>query len=149
MDKIKNIWYIFGPLVLGLIVSFLIKDNIDYQYLVQPKFAPPGFLFGIVWSILYLLMGVSFYLYKKNGEDNKLDKTYYTQLILNLIWPLIFFNLKFRFTATIEIILLDLIVLYMLIKFYKEYRTSFYLNIPYFLWLLFATYLSYSIYLLN
>ena len=149
MDKIKNIFYIFGPLVLGLIVSFLIKDNIDYQYLVRPKLAPPGFIFGIAWTILYLLMGISFYLYKKNGPDNRIDRIYYYQLFLNLIWPLIFFNLKLRLIGTIEIILLDLIVLYMMIKFFKQYRTSFYLNIPYFLWLLFATYLTYSIYLLN
>ncbi|MCH5166350.1 MAG: tryptophan-rich sensory protein [Erysipelotrichales bacterium] len=149
MNKIKNIWYIFGPLALGLIVSLIIKDHIDYEYLVQPKFAPPAYLFGIAWSILYLLMGISFYLYKKNGEDNSVDKTYNTQLILNLIWPIIFFNFKFRFIGTVEIIILDLVVIYMLYLFFKKYRTSFYLNIPYLLWLLFATYLSYSIYLLN
>ena len=68
MEKIKKIWYLFGPLVLGLIISLLIKDNIDYEYLVQPKFAPPSWLFGIAWTILYLLMGISFYLYKRNGE---------------------------------------------------------------------------------
>ena len=149
MSKIKSIWYIFGPLALGLIVSLIIKGNIDYEYLVQPKFAPPGYLFGIAWTILYLLMGISYYLYKKNGEDNSVDKIYNDQLILNLIWPIIFFNLKFRFIGTIEIIILDLVVIYMLYLFFKKYRTSFYLNIPYLLWLLFATYLIYSIYLLN
>lgn len=149
MKKIKNIWYLFGPVILGFIVSLLIKDNIDYQYLIQPKFAPPGFLFGIVWTILYILMGISFYLYKKDGNDDLVDKTYYAQLILNLIWPIIFFNFKLRFIGTIEIIVLDIVVVAMLYLFFKHFRKSFYLNIPYLLWLLFATYLSYSIYLLN
>lgn len=149
MNLIKKIWYIFGPLILGLIIGFVIKDSIDYNYLVQPRFAPPGFLFGIVWTILYLLIGISFYLYKRDLNDNTIDNVYYTQLILNLIWPILFFNLKLRLIGTIDIIILDLVVIYMLYRFFKEKRISFYLNIPYLLWILFATYLSYSVFLLN
>ena len=149
MKKIKNIWYLFGPLILGLIISFLIKDSIDYNYLVQPKFAPPSWLFGIVWTILYLLMGISYYLYKRDLNDTSIGNIYYTQLILNLMWPIIFFNLKMRLVGTIDIILLDIAVMYMIYRFFKEKKISAYLNMPYLIWILFATYLSYSVFLLN
>lgn len=149
MKKIKNIWYLFGPLILGLIISFLIKDSIDYNYLVQPKFAPPSWLFGVVWTILYLLMGISYYLYKRDLNDTSIGNIYYTQLILNLMWPIIFFNLKMRLVGTIDIILLDIAVMYMIYRFFKEKKISAYLNMPYLIWILFATYLSYSVFLLN
>lgn len=149
MKKIKNIWYLFGPLILGLIISFLIKDSIDYNYLVQPKFAPPSWLFGVVWTILYLLMGISYYLYKRDLNDTSIGNVYYTQLILNLMWPIIFFNLKMRLVGTIDIILLDIAVMYMIYRFFKEKKISAYLNMPYLIWILFATYLSYSVFLLN
>lgn len=149
MQKIKNIFYIFFPLALSICCAFLIRDHIDYQYLIRPKLAPSPHVFGVVWTILYLLLGISFYLYKKNTIDGKVDKVYYLVLFLNNIWPLLFFNLKFRFIATVEIIVLDMVSYAMLFLFFKYHKKSFYLNIPYGLWILFATYLSYSIYLLN
>lgn len=150
MEKIKKIFYIFLPLVLGIAVSFIIKDNIDYEYLLHPMFAPPAIIFPIVWTILYLLMGISFYIYKINSDDDKnINSIYYTQLFFNLMWSIIFFNLKFRFIGTIWIITLDFLVIYLIRLFFSKNKISAYLNIPYLIWLLFASYLTFSIYLLN
>lgn len=149
MKLIKKGVYIFTPLILGSIVAFLIRNNIDYEYLVKPSFSPPSWLFPVMWTIIYFLMGLSYYLYKTYGPIKDLHTIYYSQLFLNLIWPILFFNLKFRFIGTVEIIFLTLVVLLQIYSYLKYYRPSFYLNIPYFIWLLFATYLTFSIYLLN
>ena len=68
MIKFKNLFYIFFPLIIGGIVGFIISGNIDYQNLVKPLLAPPKILFPIVWSIIYLLMGIAYYLFKNAGK---------------------------------------------------------------------------------
>ncbi len=149
MKYIKKAIYIFLPLILGTIVGILTKDSMDYEYLIQPLLAPPAILFPIIWTIIYLLLGISYYLYKKETLENNIDGIYYLELAVNLIWPIIFFVLKLRFIAIIWIILLDLLVIYMLRIMFKYYPKSGYLNILYLSWILFATYLTFSIYLLN
>jgi len=95
-------------------------------------------------------MGVSYAILKsKNLIDRETNTIYYTQLIVNLLWPIIFFVLKWRLFAGIWIILLVTLVLNMVIKFYNKNNTAGLLQIPYLLWTLFATYLNFSIYLLN
>ena len=112
-------------------------------------FAPPKIAFPIAWSIIYLLMGIAYYIYRKNNDNEHTKKLYYSQLIINYLWSIIFFNLKLRLLAIFWIILL-LINVYILIKRLQiEEKTSYYLFIPYMIWLLFATYLNISIYLLN
>lgn len=151
MNKIiKNIFYLFLPIILGSIVGFIISDYIDYSTLIKPPLAPPKILFPIAWSIIYLLMGISYYLFKKkNIETKKENYIYYLQLIINLLWSIIFFVFKLRFLSILWIILLDILVVYMIYKFYKKYKISAYLNIPYLIWILFATYLTIGIYILN
>ncbi len=149
MKLIKNIFYLFLPLILGFLVSLIIKNYIDYDYLIQPLLSPPSIVFPIAWTIIYLLMGLSFYLYKKNTKESNIDKIYYTQLIVNLLWSIIFFVFKFRFIAIIWIILLDILVITMIRLFFKYYRPAGFLNILYLAWIIFATYLTFSIYLLN
>lgn len=151
MNKIiKNIFYLFLPIILGSIVGFIISDYIDYSTLIKPPLAPPKILFPIAWSIIYLLMGISYYLFKKkNFETKKENYIYYLQLIINLLWSIIFFVFKLRFLSILWIILLDILVVYMIYKFYKKYKISAYLNIPYLIWILFATYLTIGIYILN
>ena len=147
---LTNAFYIFFPLIIGIIVSLLIKDNIDYNTLNQPPLAPPSILFPIVWSILYLLMGISYYLYKKNTYTEKIETIiYYTQLFVNALWSIIFFILKLRFFSIIWILIL-VILIYLLISLFKQkYKPSAYLLIPYLIWSIFATYLTIGIYLLN
>lgn len=150
MKLSQKILYILTPLIGGSIVGLIINKSIDYNYLVNPPLSPSSYLFPIVWSILYLLIGISYYIYRKNNNDDPLTiKLYYIQLILNYLWSIIFFTLKLRTLAVIWIIVLAITIIYLMIRFYKEERTSFYLFIPYILWVLFATYLNIGIVVLN
>ena len=149
-SKIKNIFYLFFPLIIGGLVGLIISGNIDYNSLVKPPFAPPKILFPIIWSIIYLLMGISYFILKKKESDLNLESMiYYIQLFVNALWSIIFFVLKWRFVAVIWIILLDVIVISMIYIFYKKVKLSGYLNLLYLVWGLFATYLTIGIYILN
>ena len=147
---LKNIFYIFLPLILGSLVGIIISNNIDYATLIKPPLAPPKILFPIIWSILYLLMGISFYILKKQEDNTFLESIiYYLQLFFNLLWSIIFFAFKWRFIACVWIVILDGLVIYMMNLFYKKSKLSAYLNIPYLIWILFATYLTIGIFILN
>lgn len=147
----KNKFYInlFLPIVLGTFVG-LITNNMDYFILNKPYLAPTGIVFPIVWSILYLLMGLSYAIFSNNDTNEKISEIYYIQLGLNLLWSIIFFTLQLRFLAIIWIILLDIMVIYLTYLYYKNnHKLSAYLLIPYIIWILFATYLTIGIYILN
>lgn len=147
---LRSAFYLFLPIVLGSIVGFLISGHIDYMSLTQPPLAPPKLAFPIAWSIIYLLMGISFFLFKRDfPNDLKVDLVYYIQLFINLLWSIIFFIWKARLFASFWIVLLDIVVIYLIYLFYQRKRISAYLNIPYLLWILFATYLTIGIYILN
>ena len=138
------------PVVLGGIVGFIISGFMDYNMLQQPPFAPPAILFPIVWTILYVLMGVSYGILKSKGKTNeKINSIYYKQLVINLLWPIFFFVLDWRLFSFIWIILLVIAVIKMIMEFYKEDKIAGLLQIPYLIWLLFASYLNLSFYLLN
>lgn len=138
------------PVVLGGIVGLIISGSIDYNSLQKPFLAPPSIVFPIVWTILYILMGVSYgILEDKSLIDTKTNVIYYLQLFVNALWSIIFFTLKWRLFAFIWIILLDVLVIIMIIDFYKKNKLAGLLQIPYLLWTLFASYLNLSIYLLN
>ena len=129
------ILYTLFPLVIGTIVG-LLTDTSTYSGNV------PAIIFPIVWSILYVLMGISSYLVRDNKE---LMIIYIINLIVNYVWSFIFFNLEFRVFAFFWILLLLGIVIYMAYRFYKENKLAGYLLIPYILWLIFATFLNLSI----
>lgn len=138
------------PVILGAIVGILISGSMDYEMLNQPLFAPPSWIFPIVWTILYTLMGVSYgRLESKELVDASVNAIYYAQLIANLLWPIVFFVFKWRLFAFFWILLLVGLVIKMIIEFYKRDRLSGLLQIPYLVWLTFATYLNLSVYLLN
>ena len=124
----------------------LIVNSNGYGNLVQPPLAPPGILFPIVWSILYLLMGLSYTLVDKSKD---IKFIYYLQLAFNYLWSFIFFVFKMRFLAIIWIIILIVLVIIMISKFYHSNKLAGYLQLPYLIWLLFALYLSIGVYLLN
>lgn len=122
----------------------------DYNDLIKPPLSPPGIVFPIVWTIIYLLIGISYTLLKEKGEVPKeIQQLYYTQLILNYLWTFIFFVFRLRLLSVLWIIILDVLVVIMTYQFYKQNKLSGILLIPYVLWLLFATYLNISIYFLN
>ena len=147
---IKRIIYSLLPIIGGAIVGLITSGYMDYQDMVKPPLSPPGIVFPIVWTILYILMGISYFLATKNNENNKeLDQIYLLQLLVNFMWPIIFFVLKMYFTAFLWIILLLILVIVMIKELLKVNKVSGYLQIPYLIWLLFATYLNLGITLLN
>ena len=144
---IINAYYILLPIILGSLVGFLIKDYMDYQMLLKPPFSPPKIVFPIAWSIIYLLMGLAYFFYKRKTDDK--NYIYYIQLIVNLFWSIIFFVFKWRFVSILWIVLLDILVILTMKKFKEYSKVSVYLFIPYLLWILFATYLTIGIFILN
>ena len=150
----KNKWIlaknIILPIALGGLVGLIISQFMDYNTLQKPPLSPPGFIFGIVWSILYLLMGIAYgMLVYKGKSDAEVSKIYWTQLIINLIWPILFFVFKIRLFSSIWIIILLILVISMVIKFYKKDKIIGYSQIPYLLWIMFATYLNIGVHILN
>ena len=141
------------PVIGGLLISLITRSGVmNYtDNLIKPGFAPPRILFPIVWTILYILMGYSSYLIYDSMSEHKCNclLLYGLQLFLNFIWPIIFFNLEARLFAFLFILLLDIVVLLMIVCFYGVNKKAAYLNIPYFIWLIFATILNFSVYLLN
>lgn len=133
------------PLVLGIIVSAFVDFNI-YGSLNKPDLAPPAVVFPIAWTILYVLMGVSLYM-NRNNKKNMV--TFFIQLMLNYLWVFIFFGMQSWLGGFIVIILLDVMILYTILEFYKENKLSAYMMIPYLLWCIFASYLNFQIFLLN
>ena len=122
----------------------------DYNDLIKPMLSPPGIVFPIAWTIIYLLIGISYTLLKEKGKIAKeTQQLYYTQLIFKYLWTFIFFVFRLRLLSVLWIIILDVLVIVMTYQFYKQNKLSGILLIPYVLWLLFATYLNISIYFLN
>lgn len=139
------------PLILGLIVGFLSRPTASYEAVVKPFFSPPGFVFPIVWTILYLLMGISSYLIAQSNNPRRYPAliTYVEQLFVNLAWSPIFFTLNFRFLAFLWILFLIYLVVKMIVQFKRVSHRAAYLQIPYLLWLIFAALLNFSIVILN
>lgn len=138
------------PVIVGGIVGLIISGSIDYDTLEKPILSPPSILFPIIWSILYVLMGISYgILESKNLIDSESKLIYYLQLFVNAMWPIFFFVLKWRLFSFLWIIILDILVFIMIFNFYKKNKISGLIQIPYLLWTIFASYLNLSIYLLN
>lgn len=147
---IKRIIYSLLPIIGGAIVGLITSGYMDYSNMVKPPLSPPGIVFPIVWTILYILMGISYFIATKDNEDNKeLNAIYLLQLFVNFLWPIIFFVLGMYFTAFLWIVLLLILVIVMIKELLKNSKVSDYLQIPYLIWLVFATYLNIGIVLLN
>lgn len=151
MSKIKiYAKNILIPIIVGSVIGLITSNSMDLSTLQRPPLTPPGVLFPIVWTILYTLMGISTGILEVNKEfDGSTKSIYYAQLFVNALWSIIFFTLKLRLFAFIWVILLDVLVLLMIMNFYRKNKTAGLLQIPYLVWVLFATYLNLGIYLLN
>ena len=154
MIKLKTlIISILIAFAFGILGTILGGNFSSYEIINRPIFSPPAIIFPIVWTILYTLMGISSYLIY-TSDANEVEKKsalsiYIIQLIINALWPLIFFRFKLYLLAFIWIIALIIAVIIMIYRFYKINPTAAYLQIPYILWLIFASILNYNIYLLN
>lgn len=147
----KLILCIAIPLVIGGVSALLTRGGMEtFQALNKPVLSPPGWLFPVAWTVLYILMGIASYLVFTSGKPNKLALALYgVQLIFNFFWPIIFFGLERYLFAFIWLILLWILILLTTISFYKISKPAGYLMIPYLLWVAFAGYLNLFIYLLN
>ena len=148
MNFKKLVVSILIPLGLGFITSLLIKTDI-YSEIVKPELSPPKIVFPIVWSILYILLGVSNYLINKDKREETANLIYYIGLAINLIWPFIFFNAREYLLALIWLLILIFFVILMVIEYFRKNKLAGYLQIPYLIWLLFAFYLNYNVFILN
>lgn len=124
----------------------------NYLALTKPPLSPPGWLFGVVWPVLYLLMGIAAYLIYQEPQTPCREKAivlYWIQLFINFLWPIVFFGFERYWISVIVIIILDALVLITAILFYKIRKPAGYLLLPYLIWLLYATYLNIGIAVLN
>ncbi len=142
------------PLAVGGLSAFFTRDAMmDFETLIKPPFSPPGWLFPIVWTVLYILMGISSYIiYQSDGNEiikRSALSAYALQLFLNFFWSIIFFNMKNYLFAFIWLILLILTIVATMLRFKRISDTAFYLLVPYLIWCIFALYLNFGIYILN
>lgn len=145
------LFHVLVPMMLVFTIMMLIPDYRPFLDSINKPLDIPNIVFVIIWPILYVLMGISAYIVdqKEGANINVAMKMYYIQLILNIIYPLVFFYLhSFVFGAIITLTILFILV-HMMLRFYKINKLSFYLLIPYLLWMLIANYLQVGIYYLN
>ena len=150
----KLITAILLPLLVGFISGLLSRTAMqNLTQLEKPPLAPPSILFPIVWTILYILMGISMYIISisevPSNAINNAKNIYFYQLVVNFLWPIFFFNFGWYLFSFFWLVLLWILVFNMIRQFYAISPISALLNIPYLIWLTFAGYLNLSIWWLN
>ena len=148
------IGFVLLPIVVGLTASIATQSSVDtwFQELNKPFFNPPGWLFGPVWTTLYILMGISGFLIhvtKKSAMRTLAMDVFYVQLFLNFLWSWLFFWFQSPILGLVCIFVLLVVLILMIRRFYPIHKTAALLQIPYLLWILFATTLNGSIWYLN
>ncbi len=149
--------YVIGiaiPLVVGGLSALLTMGSMNlYESIVAPALAPPGILFPIVWTVLYVLMGVgSVLVYNSDAPTDAKGEAflfYGLQLAVNFFWSILFFNQRAFLTSFIWLVLLWVLIILMIAVFFKVSKTAAWLQVPYLAWVTFAGYLNLMIYLLN
>ena len=142
------------PLLIGVISAAFTDRGMEiFEQINKPALSPPGWVFPIVWTILYTLMGISSYLILTSGADQeeirRAISVYVYQLLVNFLWPTFFFNFGWYFFSFLWLILLWVLVFIMIRKFFEISKLAAYLNMPYILWLTFAAYLNLGVWWLN
>ena len=137
------------PLAVGGLAALLSGGMSGYGNLAQPPLSPPGWLFPIVWSILYLLMGYSAYRIWQKGDAKKPLLLYAAQLFLNFLWPIVFFRQQWYWAAFAVLLGLWLLIFLTMQAFTKKDELAGDLMLPYLLWVSFAGYLNLGVALLN
>lgn len=144
--------FIVATELVGALSGLLAGNSFSfYKELIKPPLSPPGWLFPVMWSILYALMGISaFIIYTSDAKEKRPALIIYgTQLFVNFMWSIVFFRFKmFRLSVVLILTLLGLIIA-MIIIFRRIRPSAAYLNIPYLLWIVFASYLNIGVLLLN
>lgn len=150
-DRSSLIVSILIPIAIGTLSALFSGNMSIYSEINKPSFAPPGFLFPIVWTILYILMGVSSYIVYESGSIYKSNalKLYALQLFFNFFWSILFFRFDMYLLAFFWLLAMIIIIIAMIYNFHKISPLAAYLQIPYLLWCIFASYLNFAVYLLN
>lgn len=144
--------FIIGTELVGALSGLLAGNSFSfYQELVKPPLAPPGWLFPVMWVILYALMGISVFLIYTSDAKGKTRAfvIYALQLFVNFMWPIVFFRFEMLGLSVTVILTLLVLLIVMLVLFYQIRPAAAYLNVPYLLWILFASYLNIGILLFN
>ena len=147
------ILWVVGTELVGVLSALISGGDFSgfYQQLNQPPLAPPGWLFPVVWSILYALMGISAYIILNNGDKRRRTALmlYGAQLLVNFLWTPVFFGLRSLEGATAVVIAMLIFITAMMLSFYRISKAAAYLNIPYLLWTGFAAYLTIGVLVLQ
>ena len=154
IDKKRLIICLAIPLVVGGAAGLLTMNSMEaFEALNQPPLSPPGWLFPVGWTVLYVLMGIASYLVSVSDapqeEKARALWTYGIQLAFNFLWPIAFFNLKWYLFAFLWLVILWILILITALRFGRIRKPAGYLLVPYLLWVAFAGYLNLGIYLLN
>ncbi len=163
MNKIINKPYQFCKLAIAIIICELVGivsalfskvvGNVWFASIVKPSWNPPGYLFGPVWTTLYLLMGISIWIIWISN-NNQLQKQkafsiFIVQLLFNFCWSIIFFRYHQIDVALFDIVILLISIIITMVSFYKINKLAAWLLLPYLLWVSFASFLNYTIWSLN
>ncbi|ANZ34601.1 TspO protein [Staphylococcus carnosus] len=147
----RNIVHFTTPIVGGTLIGRYATRNArqDYQKEQNPPFSPPGLTFPIVWSGLYVAMGIAYTVARDAGQNKSIPISHYTQLGLNFLWSILYFRYKLRGAALIESYALFAAVIVTTVQFYKADKLSGLLMVSYASWCVFASYLTTGSWLLN
>ena len=156
----KNMWKKISPYAISIAIALAVgglsaaataNEMEEYSRLVQPPLAPPGWIFPVVWSILFILMGISAAMVWKSDSPERSDALfiYGTQLVVNFLWTIFYFSFNARALAFFWLIFLLLLVLLMTVRFSRIRSAAAKLQSPYIVWLVFAGYLNLATYILN
>lgn len=151
----KLILSLLIPISIGGLSGYITRNDPGSEWfknLTKPFFNPPGYLFGPVWTVLYILMGISLYLIwttHKTPLRQKALIVFAVQLFFNFWWSILFFSFHTLLIALVEILLLWSLIIYMIKLFKKIKPLAGYFQVPYLLWVSFATFLNLSIWFLN
>ncbi len=143
------------PLAIGGVSGYLVRNEMNgdwFNTLAKPSFNPPGYLFGPVWTALYILMGISMFLIWNTPKTELRQKAltvFGVQLFFNFWWSILFFSFHTIFLSVVDILVMWFLIIYMITLFKKIKPIAAYLQIPYFLWVTFASVLNISIWFLN
>lgn len=142
------------PLALGGLSAILTSGSMrHYASMNKPALSPPGWLFPVVWTVLYIMMGIASYLVSTEEEDSTVKQraliVYAAQLLLNFSWSILFFRFSLYLPAFVWLIVMWLMIILCAFDFYRINRTAGVLMMPYILWTTFAAYLNLAAFLLN
>ena len=138
----------FSASAMGGFVTASFKEP-WYSQIIQPSFSPPSWVFGPVWTTLYFLMSLAIWLFWINFKNKKVLYIYFIHIFFNAIWSIIFFGFHQIFLALLNLIIILIFIIWLMNIYYKTYRLSFLLMLPYLLWSTYALILNGSIFYLN